>query len=285
VQTGTVVGIHYDPMLAKVITWGDDRPEALRRMRRALSEASIHGVVTNRDFLLRVLEHPEFVAGRFDTHFIDDHLADALDPEVDAAAVEEAALAAMLADHEARAAGRQWLPHVAAGFRNNPTEDALVELAHRDRVVRVAYRHLGRGRFRLGGDEGAEARLVAWDGTTVCWELAGRRRRARVVCHGERRAVTTDRGSFDLLVLPRFPDRAAEAVPGGCVSPMPGKVVELRVSLGDRVDAGQVLLVMEAMKMEHSVTAPHDGVIELIHVEVGDQVDAESLLAVVTPAE
>ena len=87
--------------------------------------------------------------------------------------------------------------------------------------------------------------------------------------------------SIGLLRKPRFPDKSQAIPAGGCVAPMPGKVIELRVAEGDTVQAGQVLMIMEAMKMEHSVTAPQDGTVAQITVQAGDQVDADALLAVV----
>jgi acetyl-CoA carboxylase biotin carboxylase subunit len=284
VETGSHVGIHYDPMLAKIITYDRDRTGALRRMIRALETLSVQGITTNQGFLLKVLRHPEFVAGRFDTHFIDTHMRDDLQVALPDGVVREAAVAATLADVERRR-GAGPLAHVPAGFRNNRWAPQWVEYdGPGGHPVRVEYWHSGGDRFevRVGEGEFADTRLVACtrDGRAyqVRVELDGLRRRWRVVRAGDVWHVQGSAGSIMLAEKPRFPDPAAEAAAGGCVAPMPGKVIQIRVEAGQHVNQGDVLVVMEAMKMEHSVAAPADGTVEKVHVADGDQVDGGDLL-------
>jgi len=285
VEAGSEVGIHYDPMLAKIITSGENRPLALQRMRRALRSLSVQGVTTNREFLLRVLDHPAFIAGDIDTHFIDRHLQDELGDGPSEADEQRAAIAAALADQQRRDRDRVVVPDVPSGWRNNYHTPQSVEYVFGERAVRVDYRHLGADRFTVWtGEEARNVRVVSWEPPLVTLEEGAHRWRARISVDGDRTYVHTSQFSIGLVRKPRFPDKSQAVPPGGCVAPMPGKIIELRVAEGDSVQAGQVLMIMEAMKMEHSVTAPQDGTVGQILVTAGDQVDADALLVLVAEA-
>ncbi|MFW6049627.1 MAG: acetyl/propionyl/methylcrotonyl-CoA carboxylase subunit alpha [Myxococcota bacterium] len=287
VESGSHVGIHYDPMLAKIITWDHDRTGALRRMVRALQTLSVQGITTNRAFLLKVLQHPKFVAGEIDTHFIETHMKGELEVEVPEALVRRAAVVATLADHERRRVCNPTLPHVPSGWRNNPWAPQWVEYEGPAGDVRVEYWHRGRGAFDFTVGEWSErVQLVACDEERpdvfeLRAEEGGVRHRMRVVRSGGVWHVQDAEGAAMLVEKPRFPDPSAEAVAGGCVAPMPGKIIQLRVEPGQRVEQGDVLVVMEAMKMEHTVAAPSDGEVSAVHVAEGDQVDGGALLVVI----
>ncbi len=282
VEAGSEIGIHYDPMLAKIITSGESRALALQRMRRALRSLSVQGVTTNRDFLLRVLDHPAFIAGDIDTHFIDRHLQEELGEGVPEPDEQRAAIAAALAEQQMRDGRRVLLPGIPSGWRNNYHTPQWVEYAVGDRDLRVEYRHLGHNRFTVWtGEEERGVRVVSWDFPELTLEEGPHRWRARISFDGDRTFVHNSQFSVGLQRKPRFPDKSKEIPAGGCIAPMPGKVVELRVAEGESVKAGQVLLIMEAMKMEHTVTAPQDGTVAEVSVVAGDQVDADALLIVV----
>jgi 3-methylcrotonyl-CoA carboxylase alpha subunit len=285
VEPGSEISIHYDPMLAKIITHGQDRSEAIARMRRALSSFSVAGVTTNRNFLLRVLSHPDFVAGKLDTHFIETHAAALSAPPTDAARLESAAIAATLAAHEERLASRPG-PSVPSGFRINDFAPQWVEYVSGEDAIRIEYRSRAGRRFfvtAIGAapPRSSEVRLEHVAGASVSFTEGDIRRKARVVRDGARHHVLLDGHATTLVERPRFPPPDAGVAKGGCVAPMPGAIVEVLVSEGDAVTAGQVLLRMEAMKMEHSVKAPRDGVITRVLVTVGDQVEADALLVVI----
>jgi len=282
VEAGSEVGIHYDPMLAKIITSGESRALALQRMRHALRSLSVQGVATNREFLLRVLDHPAFIAGDIDTHFIDRHLREELGDGASEADAQRAAIAAALADQQRRDRERVLVPQVPSGWRNNYHTPQSVEYEASEGAIRVDYRHLGGDRFTVRtGDEARAVRVVSWEPPQLTLEEGARRWRARISFDGDRTFVHTSDFSIALLRKPRFPDKTQAIPAGGCVAPMPGKVIELRVAEGDTVQAGQVLMIMEAMKMEHSVNAPQDGTVGQILVTAGDQVDADTLLVLV----
>jgi 3-methylcrotonyl-CoA carboxylase alpha subunit len=269
-------------MLSKIIAHGESRDLALQRMRKALRSLSVQGVTTNRDFLLRVLDHPAFIGGEIDTHFIDRHLKEVLLEGRAEACEHRAALVAALAEQQMGDRDRVILPTIPSGWRNNYHTPQWVEYATEERDIRVEYRHLGCNRFKVwvGGEE-RDVRIVSWDPPRLSFEEGAHRRNARVTRDGDRTYVHLSEVNLGLLRKPRFPDKSLAIPPGGCVAPMPGKVVELRVSEGDTVQAGQVLLIMEAMKMEHTVTSPRHGTVAKVIVAAGDQVDADALLVVV----
>jgi len=154
----------------------------------------------------------------------------------------------------------------------------VVSFAHRAGEISVRYRALRDGRFRFA--DGAHARIHAWSAEAIDVEIDGRRIRARITRAADRVIVHGPRGNLELAVLPRFELPGAEQRSGGFVARMPGKVIELRVQVGDAVTAGQALLVLEAMKMEHSITAPADGRVERVNYAASDLVEEGAELVV-----
>ncbi|MBX3273777.1 MAG: ATP-grasp domain-containing protein [Sandaracinaceae bacterium] len=272
VEPGSEVSPYYDPMLAKVITWGNTRGDAIARMCWALRRASVLGITTNRDFLIDVLEHEAFVAGDLHTHFIEEHFA-APAPR-DAEVTRRAAVAAALAGWAARP---RTLPSMRTGYRNNPFADQEVAFLADEREHVVRYVHHGGDAFTI---DGAPAR--AWvDGATVTVVEQGHRWSARVVRDGPRAHVVCGGRTVALDEAPRFPDLGMASAADATVAPMPGKIIKLLVAPGDVVSVGQTLAIMEAMKMEHSIGAPHDGVVAEVCVAEGDQVAEGAVLAIV----
>ncbi len=287
VESGTEVGIHYDPMLAKVISYAPTRAEAIALLTHALRLLSVQGLVTNRELLLRVLTHPDFAAGALDTHFLERHAEALAAPAPAPELINTAAMAATLVAHQQRRDCRAILPTLEPGFRNNPGAEEKVCYRWRDQVFDVGYRNLGgnRLRFNIDGDS-ASLVLVSLRDHELTWEDEhGHRRRTRVVADGERWHVQHDGHALTLIELPQFPTAEAEAISGGCVAPMPGKVVKLNAVEGEAVSAGDTLAILEAMKMEHAVRAPTDGVVTKVAVQEGEQVEADQLLVVVDSAE
>ncbi|MEV8437554.1 biotin carboxylase N-terminal domain-containing protein [Actinosynnema sp. NPDC051121] len=265
VEDGSEVGVHYDPMLAKVIAWAPTRSAAVRKLAAALERAELHGLVTNRDLLVRTLRHPEFGAGNTHTDFLDRHGLTAPEP-VD---VRPAALAAALALAERR---RTTLP---PGWRNLPSQPQRTAFEHGDGTVEVDYRHT-----RAGVQTSLDLAVVAASPDAVTFERDGVRMTYPVAVYGDRVEV----GAVSLRVRPRFPEPRAKVAEGATVAPMPGTVVRVSVEPGQRVEAGAELLVLEAMKMEHRVLATTGGAVAEVLVRAGQQVDAGDVLAVVGEA-
>ncbi|MGF1237571.1 acetyl/propionyl/methylcrotonyl-CoA carboxylase subunit alpha [Streptomyces sp. 2-6] len=260
---GDTIGVHYDPMLAKVVAHAPTRAEALRRLAGALERAAVHGPVTNRDLLVRSLRHPEFATARMDTGFYDRHLAELTEPAPD----PYAPLAAALAD----ACGRSRF----GGWRNVPSQPQTKRYLMAGEEHEARYRHTRDG---LAADTD-DVRVVHAEAHLVVLEVGGVQRRFEVARHGDQVHV----GGTALTVLPRFPDPAAQRAPGSLLAPMPGTVVRVAEGLaeGARVEAGQPLLWLEAMKMEHKITAPATGTLTTLHATPGRQVEVGALLAVV----
>ena len=283
---GALIGVHYDPMLAKVISYGRTREEACASLAGALAKAKVHGLTTNRAQLVRVLRHPEFVAGKLSTAFLDDHGAESLAaPLADDETVQISALAAAVVSGTAEhVAGPVALAQ--AGFRN-------VGQTYQKRTFRVGEEELEVSyiRDRSGPHpEGELAETVTIEevGTdSAVFEVRGVRRTltvSRYEAPGYDTVVAVDSplGPVALTEPPRYIDPAAEVAAGSLLAPMPGSVIRVAVSVGDTVTAGQPLLWMEAMKMEHTISAAVDGIVSELPVEVGTQVESGTVLAVVT---
>jgi len=288
VESGTVVSPHYDPMLAKVIAHGTDRHAAIRLLRRALGESVILGITTNRAQLLEVLDHPEFVAGVATTAFLDRH-----DCRGQSASADEGptlALAAVaLADQALSRSRATALVGFPSGWRNHPS--APQERRYRrtsDGVEHVVQYRLDRwGRtssVEVDGRRLDATHLASADSGSVRWQTAGITSTWSVARVGDLRHVHGGTGvPLTLEALLRLPQPAAAGTAGSLAAPMPGSVLRVRVGVGDRVEPGQVVLVLEAMKMEHEVHCPEAGRVSEVLVEPGNQVDAGQILLVVEP--
>ncbi|MYS26859.1 acety-l/propionyl-CoA carboxylase subunit alpha, partial [Streptomyces sp. SID7804] len=261
---GDDIGVHYDPLLAKAVAHAPTRAEAIRKLASALERAVIHGPVTNRDLLVRSLRHEEFAQARMDTGFYDRHLPELTAPVPD----PYAPLAAALADAHGRSR--------FGGWRNLPSQPQTRRYATAGEEHEVRYRHTRDGLTADG------VHVVHADAALVVLDVDGVRRRYEVSRYGDRVYV----GATALTALPRFPDPTVQHAPGSLLAPMPGTVVRIADGLaeGAAVEAGQPLLWLEAMKMQHRITAPATGTLTALHATPGQQVEPGMLLAVVQPA-
>jgi propionyl-CoA carboxylase alpha chain len=283
VVDGTPVGTAYDPMLAKVVAWAPTRDEAAARLAGALAGAQVHGVTTNRDLLVRTLRHPEFLAGRTDTAFFDRiGLAALAAPLAGPDDVALAALAAALTGAAARRRDARVLAPLPSGWRNVPSQPQRAAFEVGGQTVELGYRHTRSGLVVDGRDDVV---LVSATPDEVVLEVAGVEQRLSVQRAGEHVHVDGDGWAVTLRELPRFPDATAAAAEGSLVAPMPGAVVAVHVAVGDAVEAGRPLLVLEAMKMQHPVVATATGVVRSLDVVLGAQVDAGTVLAVIDQEE
>ncbi|MBF0304137.1 MAG: acetyl/propionyl/methylcrotonyl-CoA carboxylase subunit alpha [Alphaproteobacteria bacterium] len=290
VREGDAVSIHYDPMIAKLIVWDEDRPAALRRLRAALAEYEVVGVATNAAFLAALAGHPDFAKDAVDTGFIERHRAELVpaNQPAPAAVLGVAALDTILRlDEQARgraaASSDPYSPWNAAdGWRMN--DDNHNDLMFRDgeRIATVVV-HWRRDGWMLDLPDGPPvmARAVREPSGRLTVELDGMRMAATVVRQGFEITVLLD-GRAWKLTLDDPAARAAEqgAGTGRLTAPMPGRVVSVLVEAGAVVTLGTPLMVLEAMKMEHTIRAPADGTVTAVHFAAGDQVsEAAELLA------
>jgi propionyl-CoA carboxylase alpha chain len=277
VVDGSVVSVHYDPMLAKVISYAPTRTQAAGLLADALARARLHGVRTNRDLLVNVLRHDAFLAGDTDTAFFDTHdLASLSRPLAGQETVRWSALAAALADaaHN-RSAAKVFAP-VPSGWRNLASAfqvKSYTDAAGDEHQVRYRF---DRGALHLPD---MEATLVSATPEHVVLRIDGVDRPFDIARYADNVYVDSAEGPVQLTVVPRFPEPGTALQPGSLVAPMPGAISRLGAGVGDKVTAGQPIVWMEAMKMEHAVCAPKDGVVVEVDVEVGQQVELGAVLA------
>ncbi len=331
---GSVVGPHYDALLAKVIAHGRTRADAARRLARALAGARLHGVTTNRGLLVGILTEPEFLAGRTDTGYLSRHDPARLSRPADDAAARRHAAAAALAGQAANRARAEVLASLPSGWRNVPSGPQQVSYEADGEKYAVAYRvrpalagPAGTSAAGAGpgstpaasrahpvpvGPAGTSAAAAGPCGTRADVAVNGEPLGAGVTVYlvapdavdldvdGIRRVYSVHRvtedgrtvvyvdgpdGSAALAELPRFADPNATAVGGSLLAPMPGVVVRVLAEAGMLVTAGQPLVVLEAMKMEHEVASATAGVVTELRAAAGQQVDAGQVLAVVVAEE
>ncbi|MFG2337501.1 biotin carboxylase N-terminal domain-containing protein [Streptomyces yangpuensis] len=267
---GDTVGVHYDPMLAKVVAHAPTRAEAVRALAHALAGARIHGLTTNRALLVGSLRHPEFTAAQLDTGFYDRHLTTLTRTAPDAGT---AALAAALA--EAAPAPDASLAARLGGWRNLRSQPQTRRYTTAGTEYEVQYHPVDHPGVRVLS---AERHLVTL-------EVDGIRRMFHVKRNSNSTEVYVDSplGAHTLTLVPRFPDPQDRTEPGSLLAPMPGTVVRVAEGLtpGTAVTAGQPLLWLEAMKMEHRILAPASGTLTALHAVTGQQVEFGALLAVV----
>ncbi len=291
--SGTRVSTFYDSMLAKVIGYGPTRDDARRVLAAALRRARLHGVVTNRDLLVGILREPEFAAGQIDTGYLDRHRpAELCSPEPHPGPPGTQAgpvhlLAVALAGQARRRAEAPVLGPLPSGWRNNPSAPQRVTYELDGRPAEVAYRFTRDGlRAEVDGEEIPEVVLHGTrpgprdDQILADLEIAGVRRLILVTQAGRSYYVDSVLGHSAVAEADRFPDPAAAAHAGSLLAPMPGTVVRVEAAVGDLVEAGAVILAIEAMKMEHSIHAPARGIVTELPIGVGTQVDSGSVLAV-----
>ncbi|MEU6205267.1 biotin carboxylase N-terminal domain-containing protein [Micromonospora musae] len=320
VVDGSAVGVHYDSMLAKLIAWAPTRGEAARALAGALARAELHGVTTNRDLLVRVLRSPEFAAVEVDTGFLDRH-PEVFVPLVPSDRVPLYALAGALASAADRRANAPVLAGLPSGWRNVPAYPQVTRLLGPAGEVEVRYRldrtgalaewavrpaagpsgdgaapdgpridsggatsTTGAGSATGGGEIPAVA-LVSAAPERVVLDADGVRYAYRVHRVGSAVHVDGPEGAVTLTELPRLPEPTVELAAGSLLAPLPGTVTRVHVAAGQRVAAGDLLLTLEAMKLEHPVLAPADGTVAELPVPTGGQVDTGAVLAVVNPLE
>ena len=281
-----VVSAHYDPMLAKVIAFAPTRAEAAQKLAWTLRRTQVHGVVTNRELLVAILEHQEFREGAIDTHFLERHTPVSLGAgHLDDAGTRVAAVAAALAlSADARRRARV-LNAVPSGWRNNPSQLHTRCYDSRAGELRVGYALNDSPRFEVNGDHIADVEVISIASEQVVLVVEGLRRAYSVHQVGDEIFVDTAQGGLALREQPRFPNTVEKVAAGSLVAPMPGTVVSVEVKVGDEVAAGQLLAVLEAMKMEHQITAPVAGRVSAVLVALRQTIDAGAVMVVVEPLE
>ena len=287
VRQGDEVGIHYDPMIAKLVVWDQDRSAALRQLASALSRYRVAGLTTNIDFLYNIATSEPFRQVELDTRFIEQHSA-LLFGQDNADAVQEVAAASLLlllrqrelAEAEARVHPDPYSPwHSHSGWRMNEAHLHELGILHHDREIDVVAEQLADGSYRLHFDGHALLASGSLEGDELSAEIDGFRQTLTVAEHDGTWSVYRPSGAFAFRERQAHhgDDLGTEGL-GNPRAPMNGVVVTLLADAGDDVEADAPLLVMEAMKMEHTIRAPAAGRVTEFYFQPGELVDGDAEL-------
>ncbi|RON48212.1 acetyl/propionyl/methylcrotonyl-CoA carboxylase subunit alpha [Pseudomonas frederiksbergensis] len=280
IDHGLIEGQHvspfYDPMLGKLIAHGATREEARRKLLRAVQDSVLLGMQSNQRLLASLLQHPQFISAEFSTGFIPTHFADhpCLNPHIPSA--EELAIAAALLYH----AGAKQHPAPLAGWRNNASVPLHYRLGVEDKDWTVGLKAVAEEPYRLEvGERTLALKIIACDGRQATLEIDGLRQRHAYRLEGQHVWLFTRPGSLRLEDRTQLPVSSQASVSSGTLkAPMDGAIVDVLVSEGSAVSKGQLLVVLEAMKMEHPLKSGIDGVLKRLQVRVGDQVKNRQIL-------
>ena len=285
VRQGDTITPFYDPMIAKLIVHGPTRDAALSKLAGALDACHVAGSVTNVAFLAALARSPGFVAGGVDTGFIERELESLIAQAPPSAVVKAVAAMASLGMTRKAAGADPW--DVLTGWRLWTAARQFALLEHRGERFEIALTDMGHGAYEVS--EGAETHIVnllGIEGPRLRLSVDGRTSTATVVEHGSDVTVFMDGAAFEFAM----PDRLADETDGDAggdkvVSPMPGLIRQVTAQPGATVAKGEALIVVEAMKMEHTLRSPRDGVVESVFVAPGEQVVDGSVLLALVPEE
>ena len=277
IEQGSVVGTDFDPMLAKVITKGETRTDAANKLALALETMHIGGVTTNRDFLVASLRTKDFLDGKTTSDFIDK-----TNPQravvLKGSVLENALSAVALWIQGQNRENANILKEIPTGWRNSRLPRQKINLRYMEEDLLVSYKANRDGSFDI--NDGTIAKVIEWTASGIDIEVNNSRFFSKVTRDNEHIVVHGPWGDALFTILPRFTLPGSEALAGGLVAPMPGKVVDLKVKTGSKVKKGDTLVILEAMKMEHQVKAPEDGKITKVLIKKDDQLENGALLMV-----
>ena len=278
VMKGTIVGTDFDPMLAKVISFAPNRIDAASKLAKALESAHIGGVKTNRDFLINCLKSPEFIKGNTTTDFIE-----RVNPNrkliIDKDGLNHVtAIAALWIQmknrNEAKVA--KFMP---TGWTNGRLPKQKIIFEYEGQELKVEYIQDRNGQFIFSDNKIGQ--IYSSDNDTIDVMYDGKRHSSKITLSGSNILVHMPFGDVLLFIKPKFKIPGLEVAAGGLVAPMPGKVIDIKVKKGKKVKAGDTLVILEAMKMEHSIKASENGVVSELLISINDQVENGALLMVV----
>jgi len=278
VESGSVVGTSFDPMLAKVISYGANRADAAAKLARALEAAHIGGLTTNRDFLVAVLRTPEFLDGDTTTDFID-RVKPSRELLLKDENIKHVAAIAALWIQELNRIQDDVLGHLPSGWTNGRIPRQNIKFKYKDNEINVSYKAGRNGSFAVYDSSSAIVHECYENGIDM--EYDGKRQFSKISISNNKILVHMPFGDILLEMLPRFIVPGLEIQAGGLVAPMPGKVISLNVKKGSKVKTGDTLVILEAMKMEHSIKAAEDGVVSELFIGGDDQVENGALLMVI----
>ena len=276
VEQGYKVGTDFDPMLSKVIAWAPNRIDAINKLARGLEKAHFGGVKTNRDFLISCLRNESFINGNTTTDFIEREK-----PNGEQILSENQIFSASAAIALWIAMGNRASDEVTDFMPSNWTNGRMpyqrIKLMILKNEIEIKYQLKRSGLFEVMG---TNCKIHAVDESGIDVEVGSHRFFAQVTRANDQILINMPFGDLDAVIVPRFIEPGNEVPEGGLVAPMPGKVIEVRVKKGDKVKAGDTLIIIEAMKMEHSIKATENGKVTKLMVSLNQQVDNGATLLV-----
>ena len=277
VHKDSVIGTNFDPMLAKVISYGETREDAARVLAKSLEDSHIGGVITNKDFLIATLRSDEFLKGNTTTDFIE-RVKPSRVKNLSNDELNLALTAAAMWKQMRNRISSDIAPYIPSGWTNGRLPNPNITFVLDGEEIFVEYKLINKNKFLVFN---SEVEVVNIDDKYIDLVFDGVRLKSRISEDAEFILVHIPSGDVSFEVKPRFSMPGLEVQAGGLVAPMPGKVVDLKVKKGSKVKSGETLVILEAMKMEHSIKASEDGVIADIFIKENDQVENGAVLMVV----
>ena len=277
IESGSNITSNFDPMLAKIISFGETRIEAANKLALALENSHFGGMKTNRDYLVSILRSKEYLDGDTTTDFVERvNLKSDIDLTHEEI-INYAKVGAMWIQGKNRNEAMV-LKNIQSGWNNGRLPHQEVRLLHNEDELKVKYRSLKNGDFISEFDE--SIRIFDWSMDFIDVEISNTRYRSKISIEDDLLLVHTYKGNLLFKILPKFNIAQEEVIKGGLIAPMPGKVVEIKVKKGSSIKKGDTLVILEAMKMEHKVLAPDNGKIKEVLIKENEQVENGATLVV-----
>jgi propionyl-CoA carboxylase alpha chain len=276
VEQGYKVGTDFDPMLSKVIAWAPNRIDAINKLARGLEKAHFGGVKTNREFLISCLRNESFINGNTTTDFIEREKLKS-EPVLSENQIFNASAAIALWIAMGNRASDEVTDFMPSNWTNGRMPHQRIKLMILKNEIEIKYQLKRSGLFEVMG---TNCKIHAVDESGIDVEVGSHRFFAQVTRADDQILINMPFGDLDALIVPRFIEPGNEVPEGGLVAPMPGKVIEVKVKKGDKVKAGDTLIIIEAMKMEHSIKATENGKVTKLMVSLNQQVDNGATLLV-----
>ena len=276
VEQGYKVGTDFDPMLSKVIAWAPNRIDAINKLARGLEKAHFGGVKTNRDFLISCLRNESFINGNTTTDFIEREKPNG-EQVLSENQIFNASAAIALWIAMGNRASDEVTDFMPSNWTNGRMPHQRIKLIILKNEIEIKYQLKRSGLFEVMG---TNCKIHAVDESGIDVEVGSHRFFAQVTRENDQILINMPFGDLDAVIVPRFIEPGNEVPEGGLVAPMPGKVIEVRVKKGDKVKAGDTLIIIEAMKMEHSIKATENGKVTKLMVSLNQQVDNGATLLV-----
>ena len=276
VEQGYKVGTDFDPMLSKVIAWAPNRIDAINKLARGLEKAHFGGVKTNRDFLISCLRNESFINGNTTTDFIEREKPNG-EQVLSENQIFNASAAIALWIAMGNRASDEVTDFMPSNWTNGRMPYQRIKLMILKNEIEIKYQLKRSGLFEVMG---TNCKIHAVDESGIDVEVGSHRFFAQVTRANDQILINMPFGDLDAVIVPRFIEPGNEVPEGGLVAPMPGKVIEVRVKKGNKVKAGDTLIIIEAMKMEHSIKATENGKVTKLMVSLNQQVDNGATLLV-----